>query len=64
MVSYLGSCFLGIIVGVIVLAALALFIYTIMKARRMSRRIYIEPPVGSEDRDDEEAGRELEESPS
>lgn len=64
MVSYLGSCLLGIIVGIIVLVAVVMFIYLIFKARRMSRRVYIEPPAGSEDHDDEEAGRELEEPPS
>ena len=56
MVSYLGSCFLGIIVVIIVLAAVVMFIYLIFKARRMRRRIYIEPPQETEGPGDEGAG--------
>ncbi len=59
MVSYLGSCFLGIIVGIIVLAAVVMFIYLIIKARRMSRRVYIELPEGPTDE-----GAGLDEPPS
>lgn len=61
MVTYLGSCFLGILVIIIVIAAVVMFIYLIFKARRMSRRIYIEPPEGP---GDEGAGTGLEEPPS
>ncbi len=64
MVTYLGSCFLGIIVAIIVLAAVVMFIYLIFKARRMRRRIYIEPPQEPEGPSDEGAGTELEEPPS
>ncbi len=64
MVTYLGSCFLGILVGIIVLAAVVMFIYLIFKARRMRRRIYIEPPQETEGSGDEGAGTELGEPPS
>ncbi len=64
MVSYLGSCFLGIIVAIIVLAAVVMFIYLIFQARRMRRRIYIEPPDQPEGPGDEGEGTGLEEPPS
>ena len=64
MVSYLGSCFLGILVIIIVLAAVVMFIYLIIKARRMSRRVYIEPPEEPEGPSDGGAGTELEEPSS
>ena len=64
MVTYLGSCFLGIIVAIIVLAAVVMFIYLIFKARRMSRRIYIEPPQETEGPGDEGVGTGLDEPPS
>jgi preprotein translocase subunit SecY len=64
MVTYLGSCFLGILVIIIVLAALVMFIYLIVKARRMRRRIYIEPPDQPEGPSDGGAGTELEEPSS
>jgi hypothetical protein len=64
MVTYLGSCFLGIIVGIIVLAAVVMFIWLIIKARRMRRRVYIEPPQEPEGPGQEGATTELEEPPA
>lgn len=64
MVTYLGSCFLGILVIIIVLAAVVMFIYLIFKARRMRRRIYIEPPEEPDGPTDEGAGTGSDEPPS